>query len=130
MARQQYPAILRWWDNAWSEFLPFLDNDVEIRRVICSTNAVQSINARYRRAVRARGHFPTEQVRSPVRLSRRHTSRGAWLPGDRQEGPAIDTGLVARHLYQRNRRSSRRRWLHRIGGGCPGVLNHRGGLRR
>jgi transposase-like protein len=36
--------------------------DVEIRRVICSTNAIESLNARYRRAVRARGHFPTEQA--------------------------------------------------------------------
>ena len=36
--------------------------DVEIRRVICSTNAVESLNARYRRAIRARGHFPTEQA--------------------------------------------------------------------
>jgi putative transposase len=35
--------------------------DVEIRRVICTTNAIESINARYRRAVRARGHFPNEQ---------------------------------------------------------------------
>ena len=34
--------------------------DVEIRRVICTTNAIESINARYRRAVRARGHFPNE----------------------------------------------------------------------
>jgi putative transposase len=56
---QQYPAIVRLWDNAWAEFVPFLDYDVEIRRVICSTNAVESINSRYRRAVRARGHFPT-----------------------------------------------------------------------
>jgi hypothetical protein len=39
-----------------------LDYDVEIRRVICSTNAIESLNARYRRAVRARGHFPTEQA--------------------------------------------------------------------
>jgi putative transposase len=59
---QQYPAIVRLWDNAWAEFVPFLDYDVEIRRVICSTNAVESINSRYRRAVRARGHFPTEQA--------------------------------------------------------------------
>ena len=58
----QYPAIVRLWENAWSEFVPFLDYDVEIRKVICSTNAVESINARYRRAVRARGHFPTEQA--------------------------------------------------------------------
>ena len=57
----RYPAIVRMWENAWSEFAPFLDYDVEIRRVICSTNAIESLNARYRRAIRARGHFPTEQ---------------------------------------------------------------------
>jgi putative transposase len=57
-----YPAISRLWRNAWSEFVPFLDYDVEIRRVICSTNAIESLNARYRRAVRARGHFPNDQA--------------------------------------------------------------------
>lgn len=58
----QYGAIIRLWTNAWEEFIPFLDYDVEIRTVICSTNAIESLNARYRRAVRARGHFPTEQA--------------------------------------------------------------------
>jgi transposase-like protein len=58
----RYPAVIRLWDNAWSEFIPFLDYDVEIRRVICSTNAIESLNARYRRAIRARGHFPSEQA--------------------------------------------------------------------
>gem|GEM_PF-5970116 len=48
-----YPAIRVLWENAWSEFIPFLDYDVEIRRIICSTNAIESLNARYRRAVRA-----------------------------------------------------------------------------
>jgi transposase-like protein len=57
----RYPAIIRLWQNAWAEFIPFLDYDVEIRRVICSTNAIESLNARYRRAIRARGHFPTDQ---------------------------------------------------------------------
>jgi putative transposase len=57
---KQYPAISKLWENAWEEFIPFLDYDVEIRRVICSTNAIESINARYRRAVRARGHFPND----------------------------------------------------------------------
>jgi transposase-like protein len=59
---QRYPAIIRLWHNAWDEFIPFLDYDVEIRQVICSTNAIESLNARYRRAVKARGHFPTEQA--------------------------------------------------------------------
>ncbi|UOE46018.1 IS256 family transposase [Agromyces larvae] len=55
-----YPAIRKLWENAWSEFIPFLDYDIEIRRIICSTNAIESLNARYRRAVRARGHFPND----------------------------------------------------------------------
>lgn len=58
----RYPAMIRLWRTAWAEFIPFLDYDVEIRRVICSTNAIESLNARYRRAVRARGHFPNEQA--------------------------------------------------------------------
>jgi len=57
-----YPAITMLWQNAWSEFVPFLDYDVEIRKIICSTNAIESLNARYRRAVRVRGHFPNEQA--------------------------------------------------------------------
>ncbi|MDZ5089063.1 IS256 family transposase, partial [Mycolicibacterium parafortuitum] len=59
---QRYPAVIRLWGNAWAEFIPFLDYDVEIRRVICSTNAIESLNARYRRAIKARGHFPSEQA--------------------------------------------------------------------
>jgi putative transposase len=58
----RYPAVVRLWDNAWAEFIPFLDYDVEIRKVICSTNAIESLNARYRRAIKARGHFPNEQA--------------------------------------------------------------------
>jgi len=58
----RYPAVVRLWDNAWAEFIPFLDYDLEIRRVICSTNAIESLNARYRRAIKARGHFPSEQA--------------------------------------------------------------------
>ncbi len=57
---KKYPAIIRLWESAWAEFVPFLSFDVEIRTVICSTNAIESVNARIRKAVRARGHFPTE----------------------------------------------------------------------
>jgi putative transposase len=59
---KKYGAIIRLWKSAWEEIIPFLDYDLEIRTVICSTNAIESLNARYRRAVRARGHFPTEQA--------------------------------------------------------------------
>jgi putative transposase len=58
----KYPAIKGLWESAWSEFVPFLDYSPEIRRVIYSTNAIESLNARFRRATRARGHFPNEQA--------------------------------------------------------------------
>ncbi|MFF3359854.1 IS256 family transposase [Streptomyces sp. NPDC002917] len=56
----KYPAVIKLWSDAWAEFVPFLSFDVEIRKVICSTNAIESVNARIRKAVRARGHFPNE----------------------------------------------------------------------
>lgn len=56
------PAMVRLWHNTWQEFIPFLDDDAEIRAMICLTNAIESLNARYRRAVRARGHVPSEQA--------------------------------------------------------------------
>jgi transposase-like protein len=59
---QRYPAIIKLWENAWAEFVPFLAFDKEIRSVICTTNSIESLNSRVRRAVNARGHFPTEQA--------------------------------------------------------------------
>ncbi len=50
------------WRASREEFIPVLANDVEIRQVLFSTNAIESLHARYRRAVTVRGHFPTEQA--------------------------------------------------------------------
>jgi putative transposase len=57
---QRYPAVIRLWTTPGRRTWAFLDYDVEIRTVICSTNAIESFNARYRRAVKARGHLPNE----------------------------------------------------------------------
>src|SRR3989440_7587088 len=40
------PAVIRLWTDAWAEFVPFLAFDVEIRKIICTTNAIESVNAR------------------------------------------------------------------------------------
>ncbi|MDQ0578974.1 transposase-like protein [Streptomyces rishiriensis] len=56
----KYLANVKPWSDAWAEFVPFLSFDVEIRKVLCSTNAIESLDARIRRAVRARGHFLNE----------------------------------------------------------------------
>ena len=69
-----YPAIPRSWRAAWEQFIPFLGYDLEVRRVLCSTNAIESLNGRYRRAVNARGHFPPN--RPPARRCPGHPDPG------------------------------------------------------
>ncbi len=58
----KYPAVIKPRSDAWAEMVPFLSFDAEIRTVICSTNAIESVNTRIRKAVRARGHFPSENA--------------------------------------------------------------------
>lgn len=42
--------------------MPFLEFPVELRKIVCTTNAIESLNARFRTAVRHRGRFPNEQA--------------------------------------------------------------------
>ncbi|MCQ4159177.1 IS256 family transposase [Roseomonas sp. GC11] len=59
---QKYPAIGQSWRRAWSEVVPFYAFSVEIRRFLYTTNAIEALNAKLRRAIRARGHFPTDEA--------------------------------------------------------------------
>jgi transposase-like protein len=62
-----YTAISKLWQNAWGEFVPFLDWEVDFRRIICSTNAIEPLNARYRHPVRAEVPLPRDPLASPDR---------------------------------------------------------------
>jgi transposase-like protein len=57
----RYPAVRGLWDSV--EFVPFLDYSPEIRRVIYSTNAIESLNARMRRGTRREGTSRTSRQR-------------------------------------------------------------------
>jgi transposase-like protein len=56
----QYPAMVEAWKRSWEEFIPFLEFPPEIRKLIYTTNAIESLNSRFRAATRRRGHFPDE----------------------------------------------------------------------
>ena len=58
----RYPAIAPSWRRAWSEVIPFLDYPPEVRRLIYTTNAIEALNSKIRRAVRTRGHFPSDDA--------------------------------------------------------------------
>ena len=58
----KYPAMIKAWRDAWADFIPFLEFPPELRKIVYSTNAIESLNARFRKAAVRRGHFPTEQA--------------------------------------------------------------------
>jgi putative transposase len=58
----RYPAIVKLWRAHWEEFTPFLAFPPEVRRVIYTTNLIESMNARLRKVTRNRGQFPSEQA--------------------------------------------------------------------
>ena len=64
--RARYPAMVQSWESSWEEFVPFPEFPIELRRIVYTTNAIESLNARFRRAVRHRGHFPNEQAAMKV----------------------------------------------------------------
>jgi putative transposase len=59
---RRYPAIGQSWRRAWGEVVPFHAFPSEVRRLLYTTNAIEALNAKLRRAVRARGHFPTDEA--------------------------------------------------------------------
>jgi putative transposase len=60
--RPTYPAMVAMWERSWTEFVPFLDFPVEIRKLIYTTNGIESLDSRFRQAARRRGHSPSEQA--------------------------------------------------------------------
>ena len=59
---KRYPAIVGLWRDAWEVFVPFLDFPPEVRRVVYTTNMIESINYQLRKVTKTRGHFPNEKA--------------------------------------------------------------------
>lgn len=59
---EQYPGSVDVWRRAWNEFIPFLDYPVELRRIVYTTNAIESINFQLRKITKNRGHFPSDEA--------------------------------------------------------------------
>jgi putative transposase len=58
----QYPGAIDVWRNAWDEFIPFLDYPPELRKIVYTTNAIESINFQLRKITKNRGHFPDKDA--------------------------------------------------------------------
>jgi transposase-like protein len=59
---QRFPTVCASWRRAWSNVIPFFAFPPEVRRVIYTTNAIESVNARLRKILKTRGHFPSDDA--------------------------------------------------------------------
>jgi transposase-like protein len=101
----RFPTVVASWRRAWAHVIPFFAFPPEIRRVISTTNALESLNARVRKIIKTRGHFPNDDAATKlIWLALRNISAAwsrsspAWRPamnqfailyGDRFTQPAI-----------------------------------------
>ena len=59
---QKFPTVVNAWRRAWDKVIPFFAFPPEVRRVIYTTNAIESVNARLRKIIKTRGHFPSDEA--------------------------------------------------------------------
>ena len=59
---ERYPTIAALWRRAWDRVIPFFAFPPAVRRVIYTTNALESVNARLRKIIKTRGHFPSDDA--------------------------------------------------------------------
>lgn len=59
---RRYPGAIAVWERAWDRFTPFLAFPPEVRKIIYTTNAIESLNFQLRKIIKNRGHFPTDDA--------------------------------------------------------------------
>jgi putative transposase len=78
---RKYPTIAPAWRRQWPQVVPFFAFPPEVRRIIYTTNAIESLNSKLRSAVRSRGHFPNDEAAIKLLfLVLRRTSRDWKMP--------------------------------------------------
>lgn len=59
---RKYPAIAQSWRRNWEAVIPFFAFPAEVRKIIYTTNAIESLNSQVRKSIRNKGHFPSDQA--------------------------------------------------------------------
>lgn len=81
---KKYPAIAPLWRRQWGQLIPFFAFPAEVRRIIYTTNAIESLNSTLRTAIRSRGHFPNDEAATKLLyLALRGVSR-KWKKAQRE----------------------------------------------
>jgi putative transposase len=75
---RKYPAIAPAWRRNWDKVIPFFAFPEAVRRIVYTTNAIEALNAKLRRAVKIRGHFPTDEAATKLIYLVLRQAAGEW----------------------------------------------------
>ncbi|WP_244629467.1 transposase, partial [Brucella sp. 191011898] len=73
-----HPAIAQSWRRNWDHVVPFFAYPAAVRRIIYTTNAIEALNSKLRRAIRARGHFPNDDAAMKMLYLVLNQAAGDW----------------------------------------------------
>lgn len=91
------PTVTAVWRRAWTHVIPFFAFPPEVRRVIYTTNAIESVNARLRKIIKTRGHFPSDEAATKLIWLALRNITAAWGRGILNWKPAMNQFAI---LYQ------------------------------
>jgi putative transposase len=94
---RKFPPIVSSWRRAWDRIIPFFAFPPEVRRVIYTTNAIESVNARLRKILKTRGHFPTDAAATKLIWLALRNITTTWNKPDTNWKPAMNQFAI---LYQ------------------------------
>ena len=75
---QRYPTVAPAWRRAWPHVVPFFAFPPEVRRMVYTTNAIESVHARLRKVIKTRGHFPTDEAATKLIWLAMRNIRTVW----------------------------------------------------
>lgn len=78
---RQFPTVVASWRRAWTQVIPFFAFPPEVRRVIYTTNALESVHARVRKIIKTRGHFPTDEAATKLIWLALRNITATWARG-------------------------------------------------
>jgi putative transposase len=77
----RFPTVVAAWRRAWTHVIPFFAFPPEVRRIIYTTNALESLHAQVRKIIKTRGHFPTDEAATKLIWLALRNITGQWARG-------------------------------------------------
>ena len=94
---RKFPTVVASWRRAWTHVIPFFAFPPEVRRLIYTTNALESVHAQLRKIIKTRGHFPTDEAATKLLWLALRNITAKWVQGPRFWKPAMNQFAI---LYE------------------------------